>query len=47
MHFLKIASGAINLSYIFIEKKDVGQNIVPKQLIYPKLICKYVSVPAD
>ena len=48
MHFLKIAFGAINdTSYIFIEKEDVVQNIVPTKLIYPKVICKYVLVQAD
>ena len=48
MHFFKIASGVINDgSYIFTETKDVVQNIVPTQLIYPKVICKYVLVQAD
>ena len=38
MHFLKIFSGAINDgSNIFTEKKDVGQNTVPRQTYLPKI----------
>ena len=39
MHFLKIAFGAINdTSYIFIEKKNVGQIVVPRQIYLPNII---------